>query len=116
MSWRQQLEPYATVWKEFAEHVQGRGLMHGRWVVDRLQELQYGITGCSPADGGDLIRDMVEAGVIVPCQKDIAGSDASGIAWRSIMSNGGPDGKGQPSGEWCSSDAVLWTYVSIPKP
>lgn len=100
MSFRKTLEPCASAWSALAEKARMVGLVHGSEVFSLLTDTR---------EAKDLLRDMVEAGDLVPCKLDIAGADRSHVAFMGLVNY--RRGYIESAG-WCTDFACLWTYVA----
>lgn len=91
--------PRAEAWKRLEEDARGRGLVHG------MKALEYLPRHCGPADAADLLAQMVQAKVLVPCKLDLAGAGPSRRAFLGLVYRRGSIPK-----EWQPAHADLWTY------
>lgn len=107
MSWRQIVEPEATVWRRIAEKARGHGLVHGSKAIELT-----GFPGVNrgPADADNLLADMVEMGELTPCKLDMAGANRSQMAFRSAGPSAGAGT--EDAAKWSQEQATLWTYTS----
>jgi len=99
LSWRSQLEPWASAWRHLVERAEGVGLVHAMDALDLL------VGNYAPADVADLLAEMVSAGELEPMGVCFA-HPTYGHSLRAFR---GLQRIDQP-GDWCPAEAHLWTY------
>ncbi len=100
--------PWCGAWGALERDARGKGLVHGQAAVGLLS---------SPADASMLLSAMVEAGVLQPLRKDLAGASHSVKAFRGLQGlresapDAYPDVDKWLNGVPCeAADAHLWTF------
>lgn len=100
MSWRQEVEPFASAWRFLLAEARGRGLVHAMAALDHMPT-------CGPAEVADLLRDMVAAGALEALKADPHGPRMhSVLAFRGLQ--GGKAGRLPTT--WSPTDAHCFTY------